>query len=1604
MSKLYVNTIAPQSGTDVNLEGSVKITGNLEVTGTLHAKTTDFIVSANSTTFGDAASDSLTFNASTGSVPNGFNFDSNTLVIDSSNNRIGIGVAAPTQALDVNGTVKATTFSGGSLSSTGDLTVGDDLLLQSDSAVLSFGLGDDVSLTHTNDVGIHLNAAMRLGFRDQGGEYIYSVSDGNLGVVAATSIDLKSPQIDIGEDDTSDVTINLLGSTNDMAIVYDESAKVLNIDSNTLAVDGANNRVGIGTAAPAVDLEIKAEHPKLLFQSSEGSGNGDGQIIFKSTDGTQLANIRCDATSNALNHFGISAGSGEDDLVIDGSGNIGINDTTPSHRLDVNGTLRSTGIATFDANVVVSVDADADDTTADSATGRISAGVGADLNLYHGGTNSYVVNTTGDLIIATEGGSGAGIILDAEDDTIEVKYSGVLGATFDGDGLDLVTGDAYQINGASVLNATTLGSAVVNSSLTSVGTLTTLTVDNITINGTEIDSDGDLTVDVAGDLALSAEGGNVTMDDGTITVFDFDVDNVALKIMDDADTGDYFSIGVAANGATTLTTVDDDGAAANLIITADGTVDIDSAGTMTLDSGANINLEPAAGSHILLDGTIQVDAGVVTGATSVTVGSTVVTDDSIVMTPSTDDTVTISAATNGALTITTVDTAAAAANIQITADGTFEVDATTITMDSSGTVVLDAASTAAGAIDINSAGGMDVDVADEINIATTSADGHISLVSAHTSGVALHIDANADAGSIVDIDAGVLDIDVTGAATLDAASLTVTSDTVTFTSANANDPIVTIENTTADAAAPRLKFNKNRGADAVDADDVGDIQFWSYDDGTPSVQQYAGVLAEVHDATSGEESGKLTLQVASHDGGLESGIILTGGSADAEVDVTIGAGADSLTTISGDLDIPNGGFALGSDASGDMYYRNASGVLTRIAVGSNNHVLTLDGAVPGWEAAGSAAVAADDIDAGDAAVGISTTSGAITIDSNASSVTVDGHTGVTVQSSNSGNITLDSVADVVLDADGDQITMKFGGAAGQIDFTNENSGDGVIQQKVDAKDLVIKQFDGTEVARFTDGGNVEIKDDLYLKSDDCVIHFGLNSDIILDHRPDSGLRIQQVSETTGEPTLSLKNTGNFASGPGIHFAMDNTSGEGDGDILGFMKFFGSDSGDVIQAFATIEAQSVDVTDGTEDGGIIFKTLVAGSDTNLLDINNTLDGGVAVANGLSVGGLTTIKPGSNTAQLKLEQNNATDGWSIFADSSNGFLEFTRVGSDSGLKVSMEHDGGHLGIRSDNAAIKFGADGDVTLTHVHNTGLLLSDASGIGTTKLMFGDAACFIQQQADGQLGIDADSIINVTAPTLDIDASTAVTIDTASLTATLDTATFTSANADDPLIIIKNTTNDASGARLRFVKDKGAAGAINDIAGVIEFYADDANQEQVKFASITSLVKEHTNGQEGGELVLEVASHNGTPTPGLSLMDGSEAGEVDVILAGGADSVTTVSGDLVVTTTTTYTAASVHNFSGDDALSTIPITKTYIVVDANGSARQGMRFGGAGVAGQILYVKNSGGENIAFHPTEGTALITTTASTDTIAPGAVHHFVSDGAGWYLIGPAMVAGG
>jgi len=67
-------------------------------------------------------------------------------------------------------------------------------------------------------------------------------------------------------------------------------------------------------------------------------------------------------------------------------------------------------------------------------------------------------------------------------------------------------------------------------------------------------------------------------------------------------------------------------------------------------------------------------------------------------------------------------------------------------------------------------------------------------------------------------------------------------------------------------------------------------------------------------------------------------------------------------------------------------------------------------------------------------------------------------------------------------------------------------------------------------------------------------------------------------------------------------------------------------------------------------------------------------------------------------------------------------------------------------ADGAVINFGDDQDVSLTHVVDTGLLLSS-----TDKLQFGDSGTFIHQSSNGVLTIDGEV-------TIDLNASTAVLV------------------------------------------------------------------------------------------------------------------------------------------------------------------------------------------------------------------------------------------------------
>ena len=132
-----------------------------------------------------------------------------------------------------------------------------------------------------------------------------------------------------------------------------------------------------------------------------------------------------------------------------------------------------------------------------------------------------------------------------------------------------------------------------------------------------------------------------------------------------------------------------------------------------------------------------------------------------------------------------------------------------------------------------------------------------------------------------------------------------------------------------------------------------------------------------------------------------------------------------------------------------------------------------------------------------------------------------------------------------------------------------------------------------------------------------------------------------------------------------------------------------------------------------------------------------------------------------------------------------------------------------------------------------------------------------------------------------------------------DSINFFSSAADDPMLTLENNANDATGARILLLKDKGAAGADGDEVGEIIFAGDNDAQEQTNYVKLRGLISDASDGTEGGKFEIRVATHDGELQPGLTITDGGEEDELDVILGNGANSTVTIPGNLVVTGETT---------------------------------------------------------------------------------------------------------
>ena len=176
-----------------------------------------------------------------------------------------------------------------------------------------------------------------------------------------------------------------------------------------------------------------------------------------------------------------------------------------------------------------------------------------------------------------------------------------------------------------------------------------------------------------------------------------------------------------------------------------------------------------------------------------------------------------------------------------------------------------------------------------------------------------------------------------------------------------------------------------------------------------------------------------------------------------------------------------------------------------------------------------------------------------------------------------------------------------------------------------------------------------------------------------------------------------------------------------------------------KSVGTIDPPATESVAKTFSGGVTMSGTTTHSGTLKVDtvsaLNNATENELVSVGSTTTeldaeGGLTTdgstltIKPGSNVHQLKLEQNNATDYWSLHADSSGGPLSFQRfTGGAETEKVRINSNGTTSIGNTGSAASSFSDTGDV--------GVYLSPTSSTGaSTFAMSGDQPLTINRSDD----------------------------------------------------------------------------------------------------------------------------------------------------------------------------------------------------------------------------------------------------------------------------------
>jgi hypothetical protein len=382
--------------------------------------------------------------------------------------------------------------------------------------------------------------------------------------------------------------------------------------------------------------------------------------------------------------------------------------------------------------------------------------------------------------------------------------------------LDLVS------DGELELNATT--EVEINTALVDVNADGAVTIDagdnsNITVTGSlDVDASAALTIDSATSISIGTnEDKPINIDSTTLDIDASDavtIDGTSISIDGNLNsnltvTGSGQSLTLEATGGGTQQVVINSAgtstSAVDINATAGG-IDIDAFGALAIDSATSISIGTNADKPVAIDSTtfdLDASSTVIIDGTGVSIDGTL--DSNFTVDGSGQSlNLTVSGGGTQVLSLNSAGTGTNAIDINATGGGVDIVAAANVSMLAATSFVAQGNNSAtfgddteqiaydgSGNLDIDAVA-IDLDSSGAINILAAGNASDITIKTEHVAGTSFHLDANSDVGSIVDIDAGILniasdgltsmlsastfDIDAVGAVTIDGSAITIGAD------------------------------------------------------------------------------------------------------------------------------------------------------------------------------------------------------------------------------------------------------------------------------------------------------------------------------------------------------------------------------------------------------------------------------------------------------------------------------------------------------------------------------------------------------------------------------------------------------------------------------------------------------------------------------------------------------------------------------------------------------------------------------------------------------------------------------------------------------------